>query len=78
MKKYKFSFNGRQTGAIGITYQITDTYEAESINEAVSKLYADYEHFRELKLNGKPFEIKTSHFIDIPSYKRNHTTNPRK
>jgi len=44
MKQYNFSFNGRQTGAIGIFYNITDSYNASSLQEARSMLYKDYEH----------------------------------
>ncbi len=42
MKKFTFSFNGRQSGAIGITYSIRETYKAEDIHEALSFLYEDY------------------------------------
>ena len=45
-KTYSFSFHGRQTGAIGIFYNITDSYKAESLAEACSMLYKDYEHIR--------------------------------
>ncbi len=69
LKKYKFSFHGRQTGAIGITYDIAQEYMAESLAEAVSKLFVDYEIFRYLKLNGKPFEIKSIH-LDHPAIKK--------
>ena len=63
-KVYKFSFNGRQNGAIGIFYNISDEYEATSISEAVSMLFVDYEHFKNLKLNGKPFNVENKHFIE--------------
>lgn len=46
LKKYEFSFNGRQTGAIGIFYKISDSYMANSLDEAVAMLYTDYEHIR--------------------------------
>lgn len=48
MKKYKFNFHGRQTGALGITYQISEEYNASCLEEACSMLYIDYEHFRGL------------------------------
>jgi hypothetical protein len=69
MKTFKFSFRGRQSGAIGIFYQITDTYKANSIKEAVSMLYTDYEHIQSLKLNDKYFKVEDSHFINLPDYK---------
>ncbi len=43
-KTYSFSFVGRQNGAIGIRYNISDTYEANSLEEAVAMLGKDYEH----------------------------------
>lgn len=53
MKKFKFSFIGQQTGAIGITYPITKTYKANSLKDAINMLFTDYEHVRGLKLNGE-------------------------
>jgi hypothetical protein len=44
LKTYSFSFYGRQTGAIGIFYNIKDSYEAHSFEEACSMLYVDYDH----------------------------------
>lgn len=46
MKTYKFSFHGRQAGAIGITYDIKETYKAQNLSEARSLLYEDYELIR--------------------------------
>jgi hypothetical protein len=43
MKTYKITFTGRQTGAIGITYRITETYEAVSLEAFKQMLYTDYE-----------------------------------
>ena len=57
MKKFKFSFIGRQAGAIGIFYKITDTYEAKDIHEALSYLYEDYDHINGLKCNDSKIEI---------------------
>lgn len=58
MKKYKFSFTGRQSGAIGITYKISDTYTCADIHEAFSLLWTDYEHIQGLCIykNGKRIE----------------------
>ena len=69
MKKYKFSFHGRQTGAIGISYDITQEYECESIEEAVTKLCIDYEPWRNLHLNGEKFQLKTEYFDHKPTLK---------
>ncbi len=69
MKKYTFSFIGRQTGAIGICYKITQEYKCKSIQEACTKLFIDYEHFRELKLNGEPYKINSKHLDDKPTIK---------
>lgn len=69
-KKYTFSFYGRQTGAIGILYQIQDTYEEQDLETAVRKLFHDYELSRNLKLNGKPFEIKDSMLENGFTYQR--------
>jgi len=46
---FKFSFTGRQSGAIGITYRISDSYKASNIHEALSYLYEDYDHIQGLK-----------------------------
>lgn len=64
MKKYTFSFTGRQTGAIGITYKISHTYQAKSQQEANSMLYTDYEIFRNLECNGKPLPFDQIKFSD--------------
>jgi len=57
MKKFKFSFTGRQAGAIGIFYKIVDTYEAKDIHEALSLLYEDYDHISGLICNDRKTEI---------------------
>ncbi len=69
MKKYKFHFRGRQSGAIGIFYEISETYKADSLSEAKSLLYEDYEHIGQLsvKCNGK--EIDREEFDNAPFIK---------
>lgn len=64
MKKYKFSFYGRQTGAIGIFYNISHTYEAENLSEAKTMFYTDYEGIRDLKVteNGKHIDFNSAPF----------------
>ena len=42
--KYNCTFIGRKINAIGITYEINDTVEADSIGQARIKLYDNYEH----------------------------------
>lgn len=39
-------FIGRKKGAIGITYPITETVEAEDEEKARLKLYEKYDHIR--------------------------------
>ena len=67
MNTYKFSFSGRQSGALGIRYKINEEYQANSIGEALYMLWTDYEHIRGLKIkeNGKdiPYDEDTK-FID--------------
>lgn len=65
MKTYKFSFTGRQTGAIGIVYRISQEYTAPSLKSACTMLFKDYEHFSRLKLNGESFKIESKH-LDCP------------
>lgn len=65
MKNYNFSFTGRQSGAIGIFYKISQEYTAKDIKHAVTMLYTDYEHISGLKLNNKPFKAQAEHFIKI-------------
>jgi hypothetical protein len=60
MKKYQFSFKGRQSGAIGIFYKISDTYEANNIHEALSLLYEDYEHIQGLTIK------EGSKYVEVP------------
>jgi hypothetical protein len=64
MKKYTYSFTGRQTGAIGITYKITHTYEANSLEDANTILYTDYEIFHGLRVNGKHLPFDKIKFSD--------------
>lgn len=55
MNTYKFTFHGRQNGAIGIKYGITDTYEANQLGEALYMVYTDYDvnHPYNVTENGK-------------------------
>ena len=57
MKMFKFSFNGRNITAIGMTHKITVTYEATDVKDCFYMLYRDYEHITDLKLNGKKFSF---------------------
>lgn len=66
MKKYTFSFNGRQSGAIGITYQIRDTYKANSIGEAMYLLYTDYDLISGLQAKEGSHSIETANVKLIP------------
>ena len=50
MKTYKTSFNGRQAGALGITYRIETTVKAEDADKAALKLYDKYEHINHLNI----------------------------
>lgn len=50
MKNYTFTFIGRETGAIGIRYQITATVQAKNQRDAELKLYDRYEHIGEIVL----------------------------
>ena len=61
MKKYSFSFYGRQKGAIGISYQIKQDYMANSLAEACTMLWIDYEPSRNTTLNGKEFKFESQH-----------------
>lgn len=61
MKTFRFSFIGRQARAIGITYQIADTYVAENLGQALYMLNTDYDSIRSLKAyqNGKLIDSET-------------------
>jgi len=48
MIKYSISFHGRQSGAIGIFYDIKDTYKCEDLDTLKSLIYEDYEHIKSL------------------------------
>lgn len=60
MNKYRVTFFGRQTGAIGIFYDIADTYRAKDIHECLSLLHEDYEHIRSLVIK------KSGQIVEIP------------
>lgn len=53
MKKFKFSFTGRQAGAIGKMYKETYTTHAETQEQAIVNLYKKFDHVTQLKCNGK-------------------------
>ena len=42
--KYQIEFYGRRVGAIGICYNMVEVVEAESPEQACSRLYDSYEH----------------------------------
>ncbi len=49
MKSFRFRFTGRQARAIGITYEIYDTYKnMKSLGHALYKLYTEYELIKDL------------------------------
>jgi beta-galactosidase beta subunit len=76
MKKFRFTFTGRQAGAIGIFYKITDTYKAKDIHEALSYLYEDYEHIQNLKCNNGEIDIPNKiNFIEVKSHKTRERQN---
>ena len=53
-KKYAVSFTGRQRGAIGIFYRISDFVElpeGATKEEITLKLYEKYEHISKVQLN---------------------------
>lgn len=79
MKKFTFSFIGRQAGAIGITYQIRDTYEAKDIHEAMSLLYEDYDCVRALKCSTNSKEVEMPKNINWLKVRSNSTRqrNPK-
>ena len=59
MKTYKFTFKGREIGAIGIFYSLSYTTQADTAENAVHKLYENFEHITDLKCteNGKKIEL---------------------
>lgn len=64
----KVSFYGRQNGAIGVRYNITDTYIVESVSEFKSKLWEDYEPNQITMLKGCSLdEYKKADFIKVRS-----------
>ena len=56
MNEFKFSFHGREAGAIGIFYPIDVTITAENLSAAYRELYQRYDHVQFLKLDGRPIE----------------------
>lgn len=73
MNKYTFSFTGRQSGAIGIFYQIQDTYKAKDVHEALSFLYEDYEHQMHLVIRENGVKIAIPNKINFVEVRKNST-----
>jgi hypothetical protein len=67
MKVYTFSFRGRRVGAIGVFYKIKASYKCNSMSEAKTKLYKDYEHIHQLKVisGGTLDEYNKANFIEL-------------
>ena len=53
MNTYTIEFFGRLAGAIGITYRIHETVQADTQGLAVLKLYDKYEHVSRLMITAK-------------------------
>ena len=49
METFRIIFNGRKTGAIGITYPIYKILDAENKEKAILSLYDEYEHIMNIK-----------------------------
>ena len=69
MKKYTFSFKGRQTGAIGSFYKIQRSVNSPSLGHALGWLYEHYDHisFKCVKEGNKTVHLETvrnTHVID--------------
>lgn len=50
MKKFIITGYGRKVGAIGIFYQFSIELEAESEQDAITKLYNYYEHISNIRV----------------------------
>ena len=74
MNTYNFSFIGRITGAIGITYKINDKYKAHSLVEALYMLNTDYDSIRQLKCNGEFITDAKLTKCDVPKRNRDPKT----
>lgn len=48
MKEYKFAFNGKLNGAIGASCGFTKSVFADSLENAILKLYDTHEHISRL------------------------------
>lgn len=59
-KKYTISFVGRETGAIGVTYPITTTVEADNEEAAKKKVYEKYEHCTNWSIKEASLEKKAN------------------
>lgn len=49
--RYIMRFNGRESGAIGITYRITAEREASTEQEAIDALYNEFEHISDVTVS---------------------------
>ena len=80
MKKYLISFDGRQSGAIGITYKIRQTYRTNNLGEALYILWTDYEHItiHNVLENGQSIDFKGVDLIpcEISDCYPNRPTHP--
>jgi hypothetical protein len=48
--QFRALFNGRKTGAIGITYDINVVIEGDTKSKAIISLWDKYEHISNLKI----------------------------
>lgn len=76
MEKITIKFKGRQRGAIGIFYEIQETYSVNSVSEARSLLYEDYEHIQVNKVVGcTKEEFDNADFITVRSNRERKRKN---
>lgn len=65
MKEYKFTFEGKQVGAIGAFQGFSKSVFADSIENAILKLYDTHEHIIKLKVwNGVEYFPVSNLYLD--------------
>jgi hypothetical protein len=65
MKEYRFTFEGKLVGAIGASYGFNMVLGADSLENAILKIYDTHEHISKLKVwNGVEYFPVSNLYLD--------------
>lgn len=64
MNYYQIYFTARKIGAIGIAYRMAETVKAANEKRAEAKLYAHFEHIKDLHMQRVPTPVRGANVIE--------------